>query len=316
MTRRVLVTGAGGFVGRSLVASLAAKGWRVRAASRNTGLSWPDGVESVQAPDLAGTSPDRAMAELRSLTDGMTDVVHLAGIAHQTRTISADTYMAVNGAACGALATAARDAGVQRIVLMSSIRAQSGPVSGHCLSEADAPAPTDAYGHSKLAGERALAAALAGSKTEHVILRPVVIYGPHAKGNMAALARLARSPLPAPFANLPAQRSILAMANLVNAVQHALIEPGVAGETCIVADPEPLTLAEMMAALRAGLGRRAGLVPLDVGLISKLTSMISRGEALNRLTGGLAVDVTRLRRSGWRPEFGSEVGLYRWMRGE
>jgi UDP-glucose 4-epimerase len=205
---------------------------------------------------------------------------------------------------------------VKRIVLMSSIRAQCGPVSSGCVSETDTPAPTDAYGRSKLAGERALAAALAGSSTEHVILRPVVIYGAHAKGNMATLARLARSPIPVPFANLTAQRSVLAIPNLLDAVAHALSAPGLAGQTCIVADPEALTLPEMIAALRAGLGRRAGVLPLAVGLIGRAAALVGRGETLNRLTGGLAVDVSRLRSSGWRPQFGSEVGLYRWMRGE
>jgi nucleoside-diphosphate-sugar epimerase len=91
-------------------------------------------------------------------------------------------YDRVNHRATAALAAAARDAGVSRFVFISSIRAQTGPVADNVVSERDTPRPTDAYGRSKLAAERAVVA----SGVPFTILRPVLVYGPGVKGNFRA----------------------------------------------------------------------------------------------------------------------------------
>ncbi|MFX7063810.1 sugar nucleotide-binding protein, partial [Acinetobacter baumannii] len=81
-------------------------------------------------------------------------------------------------------------------------RAQIGSSAPAPLSEADAAAPTDAYGRSKLAAEEALA----GTGLDWVALRPVLVYGTGVKGNMAALLKLARTPYPLPLASLTGRR--------------------------------------------------------------------------------------------------------------
>ena len=76
------------------------------------------------------------------------------------------------------------------------------------------------------------------------ILRPVLVYGPGVKGNLRALVRLAALPVPLPFGALSARRSLLSLANLTDAVAFVLRHDGCAGETYVVADPAPLTVAD------------------------------------------------------------------------
>ncbi len=187
----VLVTGATGFIGRHLVAALAARGVAVRAGVRKGARGdFGPPVEDVAVPDLA------APADWTGLLKGVQGVVHLAGIAHATTAIESSVYERVNGAAAGELAAAA--AGVARFVLMSSIRAQSGPVSNKVLTENDNPEPTDAYGRSKLMAERLVLQAFPAA----TVLRPVLVYGPGVKGNMARLIKLAGVPIPVAISKL------------------------------------------------------------------------------------------------------------------
>jgi len=130
--RRVLVTGASGFIGRPLVAALDRAGSAVRAAVRDRrGQNFPSGVEVAALPDLA------APIDWSPLVGGMDAVVHLAGIAHVGPDFPESAYDRVNHLGVADLARASAAAGVKHFVLMSSIRAQTGAVADHPLSEAD-----------------------------------------------------------------------------------------------------------------------------------------------------------------------------------
>lgn len=296
MPPRVLITGATGFIGRFLTSSLLADGWQVRAAARDVSkLPVGAGLERERLPEL--TEPH----DWRPLLAGVSHVVHLAGIAHATRAIPENTYMAVNCEATRGLAAAARELGVSRIVLMSSVRAQSGPSAGEVLTEASAPRPTDAYGRSKLAAEAALASELADSATDWVTLRPVLVYGPGVKGNMAALVRLARLPLPLPLGSIAGRRSLLDVASLASAVAHTLRSDKASRRVFLVADPEPFTVARIVAALRAGLGRPPGLFALPGSTLTAAARVIGRRDAWQRLNSDLVVDAASLRQTGWTP---------------
>src|SRR5206468_12977328 len=180
-----------------------------------------------------------------------------------TSDAGADLYDRVNRAATAALAAAAARDRIERLIFVSSIRAQSGPACDHPLTEADTPKPVDAYGRSKLAAEHAIRAA----ELPHTILRPALIYGPGVKGNLADLIRLARSPWPLPLGALRNRRSLLARSNLVAAIRLALMAPAMLNETYVVADPEPLTIAQIVTALRSGLDRGPRLIPVPPALL-------------------------------------------------
>lgn len=309
MQGTVLVTGASGFIGRDLVQRLAAAGWRVRAAARGVpeGLA-ARGIEVVSLPDLGTIT-------WRPLLSGVTHVVHLAGIAHAEAQISEETYMEINAHSVRRLAESARSAGVKRIVLMSSIRAQSGPVSNAVVRESDEPQPTDAYGRSKLAAEQALADVLAGSATEWTALRPVLVYGPGVKGNMKKLIALARSRWPLPLASFRNQRSLASVANVASAVAHVLVEPRCAGRVFLVADAEPVSVAALVAMLRQAEGRRPGLLPIPKAPVGMAMQLLGRGGAWSRLTGDLVADTSALRGTGWQPVETTLDGIGRALEG-
>lgn len=295
---RILVTGASGFVGRPLVAALAQHGHAVRALSRRV-LRFPADVDVVQIIDGDGAERWRnALADVDV-------VVHLAGIAHAGRGIAPEAYDRVNRQMTSDLARAAAASGVGRFIFVSSIRAQSGAAANHMLTEADAPQPTDDYGRSKLAAE----AAVKASGVPFTIFRPVLIYGPGVKGNFATLMRLAASPWPLPLAAFANRRSLLALDNLIAAIEFAIATPATINEIYLVGDPTPLSLAEIVAILRSAAGRQPRLFAVPPAILHFALRSLGRSDLWNRIGGELVIDCTKLRSAGWRPVVDSREGL-------
>jgi UDP-glucose 4-epimerase len=306
MARRVLITGASGFIGKRLTGALAKEGWQVRAASRDpAAIPARGGIERVALPDLARP------ADWSALLADVTHVVHLAGIAHAPGALPDEIYARINAAAVGELAAAARGR-IERFVLMSSVRAQAGLSADHTLTEKDRPKPTDAYGRTKLEAERLVAE----SGPEFTVLRPAVVYGKGVKGNIAALATLAKTPMPLPFAGLDNRRSLLALDNLAAAVALVLGARAAANETFLVADAEPISVAGIVAAMREGLGRSPHLVRVPLGGIKRLMRSFGKEAEWERISGNFVIDASKLMGIGWRPAISTHDGIVRMMRAE
>ena len=297
------LTGATGFIGQHLLRELPKRGHRLRVLLRRP-AAVPIAAASAVIGDLA--QPRNMAAAL----EGVDAVIHSAGIAHAMSGIPEDDYRVVNTEATIGLARAARRAGAKRFIFLSTIRAQCGPATDTVMTEAVEPAPTDAYGKSKLAAERGLAEV----DIDWVALRATLVYGPGVKGNMAQLMRLARSPVPLPLGNLRARRSLLAVENLAAAIETVLATSQTLRRALIAADPQALTVAEMIAAMRRGLGRRPNMFPLPATLFELMARAAGREEIYRRLSGSLVADPAALIRLGWAPPLATPDGLARLMR--
>jgi len=266
------LTGSTGFIGQHLLRELPKRGYRLRVLLRRP-ASVPMQTASAVIGDLA--RPQNMSAAL----EGVDAVIHSAGITRAMSGDPEDDYRMLNTEATIRLARAARRAGAKRFIFLSSIRAQCGPTADTVQRETDEPRPTDAYGESKLSAERGLAEL----DLDWVSLRAVLVYGLGVKGNMAQLMRLARSPYPLPLGSLGARRSLLALENLLAAIETVLVAPGTPRRAFIAADPKALTISEMIAAMRHGLGRRPNIISLPAALLQLILRAAGREEIYQRL---------------------------------
>lgn len=294
----IALTGATGFIGRHLLRELPKRGYRVRVLVRRPTALPPEATSAVIG-DLA------APRNLSDALRGVDAVIHSAGLAHAMSGLPEDDYRTINTEATIALARAAERAGARRFVFLSSIRAQTGPVANDVLTEADQPRPTDAYGRSKLAAEEGLA----GLGLDWVALRPALVYGPGVKGNMQALVRLAQRPLPLPFGSFHSPRSLIGLDNLAEAVDLVLRTAQPLRRPLIVADPEPVTVATIVAALRQGFGRAPGLLPVPLPFVALAARLAGQAEAYERLAGTLVASPAALMSLGWTPPVATRAGL-------
>jgi UDP-glucose 4-epimerase len=297
-TPLIALTGATGFIGQFLLRELPKRGYRLRVLLRRPSIVPMESASAVVGDLARAQNMSAALADVDA-------VIHSAGIAHAMSGVPEDDYRALNTEATIALARAAQRAGARRFVFLSSIRAQCGPTAEEVLNEELPARPTDAYGRSKLAAE----AGLAELDLDWVALRLMLVYGEGVKGNMAELVRLARMPYPLPLGALAGRRSLLALDNLTAAVDAVLRAPSPLKRPLIVADPAPVTIPQMVAAIRRGLGRRPGLFPVPAPLISAALRLSGRAAIHERLTGSLVADPAALLRLGWQPAVATEAGL-------
>lgn len=305
---RVLVTGASGFVGGHLCPELMAAGWTVRAVVRNPEAArrLPEGVEHFM---ISGIGSETDWAEG---LEGVDAVAHLAGRAHVTHEESADpmgAYREVNVGGTRRLAEACSEAGVCRLVFVSSVKAvgEGAPVA---YTEETACRPEDAYGVSKLEAEGALAEVFTRTGLEAVVLRPPLVYGPGVKANFLRLLGLVERGLPLPFGSVKNARSMVYVGNLVGAILLCLEHPAASGGTFFVADGEPPSTRGLVMKMGEALKRPARLVPVPVPLLRLGGRVTGRSAEVDRLVGSLTMSTEKIRRHlGWSPRYSVDDGL-------
>jgi nucleoside-diphosphate-sugar epimerase len=298
----ILVTGAAGFIGRALCRDLVGSGHAVTGVTRGTTAP----IAGVRVLAVGDIGPE---TDWTSALAGVDSVIHLAGSAHRPQREAAARREAD---AAAALARACAQAGVRRLVQVSSIRAMGAETApGRSLSANDRPAPRDVYGRSKLAIETAVTVAAAQSGFELAIIRPPLVYGPGVKGNLRALIRLVSSGLPLPFAAVDNRRSLIGRDNLTSLLELAATHPVAAGHVWLARDTD-LSTPELIRALARGLAIRPRLWALPPALLAALRALPPLTAGVSRLTTSLTVDDSATRQLlGWKPEVAPAEGLAR-----
>ncbi len=278
--RRILVTGAYGFVGTNLCGSLRADGFECDALDLRRGdapysrfFSWDD-LDKIPFAEYSA-------------------VVHLAGKAHDLKkVVDEQEYFDVNVGLLKKVFERAEGV-VPRFIYFSSSKA----------AQPDTP-----YGRSKLAAEEYLAG-------RAIVLRPAMIHGPGNKGNLNLLFAFAKRGLPWPLAAFENKRSFTSVGNVCAAVA-ALADGGERG-VYPIADDEPVSTNRLIELIAEACGRKARLWRLPKGLMrfaARLGDFLHlplNTERLGKLTEDSIVDNSELKRAlGWeKMPIAAEDGL-------
>jgi len=243
----IAVTGATGFLGGAIARALRERGDPVRALvrrssnrSRLAGL----GIECIEGDVTNGVA--RAFVGARAL-------VHCAGMLGRPG-VSEDAYMLVHAEGTSNVLAAARAAGVERVVHVSS-PGILGPTRGRDADEEAPLAPTNAYERSKAAAELIVRA----FEHEHgpltVVVRPEFVYGPgdmHVLGLFRMIAR-------GRFFYIARGDAVCHPTYIDDAVAGILaaLDRGVPGRTYHIAGPRPVTIRELAETIARAVGAPA-----------------------------------------------------------
>ncbi|MBN3808165.1 NAD-dependent epimerase/dehydratase family protein [Paraburkholderia sp. Ac-20347] len=308
MTQDVLLTGANGFVGRAVSRALLACGDRVTGIVRQPGSAGEGGRTWLS------TGKDFVDVEQEWPADLRCDaVIHLAARVHTLKETAADpmaAYRETNVAGTLRVARAARAAGSRRFVFVSSIKAIAEHSDGQPLTERTPAGPSDPYGISKLEAERELCAYGAASGMEIVIVRPPLVYGPGVRANFFSLMNAIARGVPLPLGAIEAQRSLVYVETLADALIHCATDPRAAGQTFHVTDGQDLSVSELARILARHLHVPARLVRVPPEMLRLAGRLTGRSAQVERLVGELRVDSGRIRSVlGWSAPYTAEQGL-------
>lgn len=328
----VIVTGAGGWLGRNLVRRLAEDRSRIRCLVHDPVEATLLEVVSPSVEPVVGDVRDSEV--LARLFDGMTGatVFHAAGVIHpdgKTRQL-----FDVNVGGTGEVLDAARRAGSGRVVHVSSNSPfGANPSPEHRFTEDSPTNPYLAYGESKLEAERLVQRVHQRGDLETVILRPPWFYGPHQPERQTTWLRTVRRgrfPLVGDGTN---RRSMVFTGNLVHGLLRAEVASAAPGNAYWIADAEPYAMSDVLETVRRALEaeglpvsgsqrrlpRLAGVVAEKVDRAFQSTGRYVQAiHVLGELKDTIACDISRARREiGYDPPTSLLEGMresIRWCR--
>jgi nucleoside-diphosphate-sugar epimerase len=298
---RVCVTGAGGFLGSALVRRLRKEGIDLLAIARSPPRSTVvSAATQWVVRDLSHShKPFGGLGRIDA-------VIHLAGRAHVLQEVSSDPLAAfrwTNVEMSTRIAHAAANAGASRFIFVSSIAVYGRSLTGpEVITEASLTDPADPYATSKWEAEEALRRIAQERGLDLIVVRPALIVGSDAPGNLRRLASLVARGWPLPVPARANARAFVALNNILELLVLCLRHPAAADETFVAADPESPSTRQAIEWIAEGMGCRVRTFPIPARLLRVMAASVNRASLYDKMFGDLWVNANKARSMlGWKP---------------
>ena len=243
LDKKYFLTGASGFVGKSLLSFLGEDNFQIW--KRN---------EAFQL-------------------DGIVSVIHLAGKAHDLKNTSTPAeYYQVNTELTKKVFDAFLVSGASVFITLSSVKAAADEVHGE-LTEECINKPITHYGRSKLMAEQYILSKDIPKGKRVYILRPCMIHGQGNKGNLNLLYRLASKGIPWPLGAFENKRSFCSIDNLMFIFNELIEREDIPSGIYNIADDEPVSTNELIELISQSQNRNAKIWKISKGFIKRVASL-------------------------------------------
>ena len=312
--KRVVVTGANGFIGQHVCRRLLESGKEVTACIREqadasvfTNLS--GSLRICKMPSLGFG------ADLSQILRNVDTVIHLAARVHVMRETVDDPlreFRKVNVRGTENLASIAVQNGVRRFIYLSSIKVNGEISLKDAFSADDPPGYCDPYGQSKWEAEERLRKVATGTSMEWVVVRPPLVYGPMVRGNFLVLMKGVLRGIPLPLGSLHNSRSLVSVYNLCDLLCLLIDHPAAANNRFLVSDSEDISTPDLIRHIAKALHRSPRIVPCPESFLLTAGTLLRQRAAVQRLCSSLVLDRKKASEVlGWSPPVTLDSGLDR-----
>lgn len=278
-----VITGASGFIGRHLTPLL------------------PDAVA------LSRADFDQNDAELARRCAGADVLIHLAGRAHRHDEAAGivPMYHAENVLLTRRVLEIARQSNIPHVIFLSTIGVHGSHTGDTAFSERSRFQPETPYAHSKVEAETAVIDFCGEHGMFWTILRPTLVYGDDAPGNIGMLQKMLRKNLPLPFGALRNRRSLISVENLCDVILRCANSVHARNQVYVVSDGIERSTPELVTMMAQRLNVTPRLFAVPVILLKAAALLTGRAKRLAPLWNDLRVDNTKaVTQLGWSPKQG------------
>ena len=283
------VTGSSGFVGIHLTAYLTSNNREFSCISRALG------TEDVKFPERCDC------------------VIHLAGRAHILKDLAKDPLKEFRAANCDYALHIAREAfsrGMKRFVYVSTIGVYGLSESANSIVEDSVLAPIEYYAQSKYEAEIKLRKLSELLNFQLVIVRPSLVYGGNAPGNIRRIFNLINHIPVIPIAERNNSRSFVYVDNLVHFLVLVCDHDAAIGQVYNIAD-DPISTRQMVRGFSKGMNKRRLMFGLQKTLAKWLFLLLGREKMYQQLFESLVLDMTKAEKElGWRQVIDTDTALF------
>lgn len=304
----ILVTGANGFVGKSLINHLSTTNYQAIAGVRKL----PEHQQDCEYR-LIDNLEDKA--DLSSALKDIDVVIHAAARVHVMKEAATDPlaeFRKVNVEGTLNLACQAIDAGVKRFIFVSSIKVNGeGTELGHPYTADSQPNPIDPYGMSKYEAEQGLLKLAETTPLEVVIIRPTLVYGENVKGNFQSLIKWTYKGIPLPIGGIKHNlRSLVSVDNLTDFIITCIEHKDAKNQVFLISDDDDISTADLLDGIAKGLGLTNRALPIPASMINKAAAVVGKSGVAQRLSGSLQVDISKAKTLlGWKPKYSTSESI-------
>ncbi|CAM6753395.1 hypothetical protein L414_03116 [Enterobacter hormaechei subsp. hoffmannii UCICRE 3] len=134
------------------------------------------------------------------------------------------------------------------------------------------------------------------------IVRPALICGENAPGNIQRLLKLVSKNLPLPFKNVKNKRALVSLDNVVSFINECVVNEKAKNQLFLLADAERPSTEEMIETFAAGMDIKAKIIYFPKSIMKLLLSAVGKGGIYDQLFGDLEVDASKSREHlHWTP---------------
>ena len=312
--KKILITGASGFIGQNLIKKSLKLDYLVHGITRkhlyfgnysNLKFFFIDNINSKE--------------KLNEALQGIDCIIHCAGKTNIGS--NADNFKLINVQFTKNLAECAFKSGVKRFIFLSSIKVNGENTTKEnkikVFDHNNDPNPQDSYAISKKEAEKLLQDIALKTGLEVVIVRLPLVYGSGVKGNLKRLIKLIKLRVPLPFKKIKNKRSLIGIDNVIDLLIRCIEHPNAVGKTFLASDGNDLSTPELMKLIASAMGQSIKFFSFPIGLLKFLGSVLGKREEINRLVGSLRIDNSYTKKTlNWTPPLSVEEGIRRMVQGK